>query len=142
MSYYAGFSALGLGSEHMDSELITIIESPENPVQIGYATPMGEVSDDGLEPYILCLFGDRRPVAGDWFLKDGRFCDRRVVRSLPELRSRGDRYFSSSGGWRWLAIPGRPGPRDFSSREGGVRPQPCDLPTRLEGQTCGKHPVG
>jgi hypothetical protein len=73
MSYYAGFSALGLGSEHMDSELITIIESPENPVQIGYATPMGMVPDHGLQPYILCLFGDRRPVAGDWFLKDGRF---------------------------------------------------------------------
>ncbi len=73
MSYYAGFSALGLRGEPLDSELITIIESPENPLQIGYATPSGSISGDGLQPYTLCLFGDRRPVAGDWFLKNGQF---------------------------------------------------------------------
>ncbi len=90
MSYYAGFSALGLGSEHMDSELITIIESRENPMQIGYATPRGEVSDHGLQPYTLCLFGDRRPVAGDWFLKDGLFWPADQVSELCQNRDRED----------------------------------------------------
>ena len=86
MSYYAGFSALGMGSEHMDSELITIIESPQNPVQIGYATPMGKVPDHGLQPYTLCLFGDRRPVAGDWFLRDGLFWPADQVSDLCRSR--------------------------------------------------------
>ncbi len=88
MSYYAGSSAVGMGREHMDSELITIIESPENPVQIGYATPMGKVPDHGLQPYTLCLFGDRRPVAGDWFLQDGRFWHADQVSDLCLNRDR------------------------------------------------------
>ena len=73
MSYHAGFSAVGSRSEAQDSGLVTIIDSPENPVQIGYATPVGNVSDNGQQPYTLCLFGDRRPVLGDWFLEDGQF---------------------------------------------------------------------
>jgi hypothetical protein len=72
MLYHAGFSTLGLGSEP-DSGLITIIESPDNPVQIGIATPTGKSSADGRALYMLCLFGDRRPVSGDWVLADGRF---------------------------------------------------------------------
>jgi hypothetical protein len=73
MPYHAGFSNLDRGSELQDSGLIPIIESPDNPVQIGFAMPTGKSSEDGQVLYMLCFFGDRRPVTGDWFLADGRF---------------------------------------------------------------------
>jgi hypothetical protein len=73
MAYQAGFSALGACEDGQDSGLITIIASPEDPVQIGIARPTGRHSADGRALYTLCFFGDRRPVTGAWVLADYQF---------------------------------------------------------------------
>jgi hypothetical protein len=70
MVYYAGTSGLGEQPVTHNSGLITIIESLENPVQIGVATNTNKPGDMRVL-YTLYVHGKLLP--GSWLLDDGKF---------------------------------------------------------------------
>ena len=70
MMYYAGTSALGEQPVAHDSGLITIIESPENPVQIGVAT---NTNKPGYMRVLYTLYVHGKLLPGSWLLVDGKF---------------------------------------------------------------------